>query len=190
MLDTYPMANPGDDVPSDFAGFYRATLAPLRRYLTRLLGGNEAQAQDLAQDSYLRLYPAMQRNTVRRPKAMLYVTARRLVIDQIRRRNLAPMDGVEPIELDAHALAEPDVRDQVAARLELERFERAVADLPPGCRSVFVLHTVEHLSHHQIAERLGIAKSTVEKQHARALRLVRAALATQSDESSPDPCRP
>lgn len=186
MLAPLSMSAPPDD-PKDFAGFYRATVHPLRRYLTRLLGGNAAQAEDLAQDSYVRLYPAMQDNAVRSPKAFLYTTARRLVIDQMRRRNLAPIEGVEPVELDAHARAEPDVRDQVAARLELERFERAVAELPPGCRAVFVLNTAEHLTHAQIAARLGLAKSTVEKQHARALRLVRAALAAQTDAPSPSP---
>ena len=186
MLAPLSMSAPPDE-PKDFAGFYRATVQPLRRYLTRLLGGNAAQAEDVAQDTYVRLYPAMQRQDVRSPKAFLYTTARRLVIDQVRRRNLAPMDGVGPLELDAHARAEPDVRDQVAARLELERFERAVAGLPPGCRAVFVLNTAEHLTHAQIAERLGLAKSTVEKQHARALRLVRAALAAQTDEPPSSP---
>lgn len=183
MFVPQTMSLPPDE-SKDFAGFYRATFQPLRRYLTRLLGGNAAQAEDVAQDTYVRLYPAMQRQEVRSPKAFLYTTARRLVIDHIRRRNLAPMDGVEPVELDAHAQAGPDVRDQVAARLELERFDRAVAELPPGCRAVFVLNTAEHLTHAQIAERLGIAKSTVEKQHARALRLVRAALAAPSDQPS------
>jgi RNA polymerase sigma-70 factor (ECF subfamily) len=36
------------------------------------------------------------------------------------------------------------------------------------------------LSHQEIAERLGIAVSTVEKQHARALRLLRAALPAET----------
>lgn len=189
MLAPLSMNQPSED-PGDFAGFYRATVAPLRRYLTRLLGGNAAQAEDVAQDSFVRLYPAMREKSVRSPKAFLFVTARRLVIDQMRRRNLAAIDGVEPGDLDAHAAAAPDVRDTVAARLELERFERAVSELPPGCRAVFTLNTVEHLTHPQIAERLGIAVSTVEKQHARALRLVRAALAAPADETFRPTSRP
>ena len=36
----------------DFAVLYRATLAPLRRYLTRLLG-NASEAQDVAHDAYM-----------------------------------------------------------------------------------------------------------------------------------------
>ena len=41
---------------SQFARLYRATLHPLRRYLTRLLG-NDAEAQDVAHDAYMRVYP-------------------------------------------------------------------------------------------------------------------------------------
>ena len=41
---------------------------------------------------------------------------------------------------------------------------------------MLLLRKVELLSHQEIADRLGIAISTVEKQHARALRLLRAAL--------------
>jgi DNA-directed RNA polymerase specialized sigma24 family protein len=45
---------------------------------------------------------------------------------------------------------------------------------------VLLLRKVELLSHREISERLGIAVSTVEKQHARALRLLRAALPAES----------
>jgi hypothetical protein len=43
--------------------------------------------------------------------------------------------------------------------------------MPGGCRAVLLLCKVEMLSHPEIAARLGIAVSTVEKQHARAFRL-------------------
>jgi RNA polymerase sigma-70 factor (ECF subfamily) len=63
------------------------------------------------------------------------------------------------------------------ARQELHQLEEAIARLPEGCRAVLLLRKIELLSHQQIATRLGIAVSTVEKQHARALRLLRASLA-------------
>jgi len=66
------------------------------------------------------------------------------------------------------------------AKQEMELLEAAIADLPPGCRAVLLLRKVELLSHQQIAERLGIAVSTIEKQHARALRLLRTALEGKS----------
>ena len=63
------------------------------------------------------------------------------------------------------------------ARQELLQLEQAIAQLPEGCRAVLLLRKIELLSHQEIARRLGIAVSTVEKQHARALRLLRAQLA-------------
>jgi RNA polymerase sigma-70 factor (ECF subfamily) len=64
--------------------------------------------------------------------------------------------------------------------------EEAIAQLPEGCRAVLLLRKVELLSHREIAERLGIAVSTVEKQHARALRLLRSALPAETMDSTLD----
>jgi len=68
----------------------------------------------------------------------------------------------------------------VMARQELARVQQAIDRLPAGCRQVLLLRKIELLSHRDIAERLGIAVSTVEKQHARALRLLRAMLAEEA----------
>jgi len=159
--------------PRDFAALYRTTLAPLRRYLARLLG-NTTEAQDVAHDAYLRVYPVIGRKSAERPEALLYVTARRLAINRLKRRGISPISS-DPLGPDAAAAA-PSVEDQVMARQELGLLEHAIAQLPEGCRAVLLLRKIELLSHREIADRLGIAVSTVEKQHARALRLLRAAL--------------
>ena len=58
---------PPPEPPRDFGSFYRATLAPLRRYLARLLG-NAPEAQDIAHDAYLRVYPTLNaKNAGRNP---------------------------------------------------------------------------------------------------------------------------
>ena len=159
----------------DFGGFYRATVAPLRRFLARMLR-NSTDAQDLAHDAYQSVYKAMDEGRVEKPEAFLYTTARRLALKQIRRRQIAPVAeaGENVIELAAsHA---PGVERVVEARQEWERVQAAVAELPPGCRSVLQLSHRDGLSHAEIGLRLGIAVSTVEKQHARALRLLRGRL--------------
>lgn len=160
--------------PRDFGAFYRATLAPLRRYLARLLG-NTPEAQDVAHDAYVRVFPSISRQEAQRPEALLYVTARRLAINRLKRRSISPLSP-EGASLETTAAEGPDVARQVMARQELRMLEQAIAALPEGCRTVLLLRKVELLSHREIADRLGIAVSTVEKQHARALRLLRAAL--------------
>jgi RNA polymerase sigma factor (sigma-70 family) len=176
-----PSATMADQEPaqSDFAKLYRATIAPLRRYLTRFLG-DPNEAQDIAHDAYLRVYPKDGKAPPDNPQAFLYTTARNLAINRLKRRKIAPFNSQEA-HADTAASPLPGVVQQVMARQEFSQLEAAIAELPPGCRAVLLLRKVELLSHQEIAEQLGIAVSTVEKQHARALRLLRAALSAQSD---------
>ncbi|MBL9203258.1 MAG: sigma-70 family RNA polymerase sigma factor [Opitutaceae bacterium] len=175
-------AMPDDPEPPaprrDFAALYRDTVAPLRRYLARLLG-NRTEAQDVAHDAYLRVYPSADNPRIAKPEALLYTTARRLAINRLKRRSIAPF-ATCPAPEDAVAASAPGVAQQVIARQELSLLEAALADLPEGCRAVLLLRKVELLSHREIADRLGIAISTVEKQHARALRLLRTALPAET----------
>ena len=168
--------------PHDFGRLYRATLTPLRRYLARLLG-NTAEAQDVAHDAYLRVYPKVQDHSAKCPEAVLYATARRLAINKLKRRSIAPF-APAAVSVETAASSAPGVVQEVMARQELLHLEQAIAQLPEGCRAVLLLRKIELLSHQEIAHRLGIAVSTVEKQHARALRLLRATLAANSAPTS------
>lgn len=172
--------------PRDFSSLYRSTVAPLRRYLARMLG-NSAEAQDIAHDAYLRVYPVVEKQPVEKPEALLYTTARRLAFNRLKRRRIAPF-VTEPATPETSPSSTPGVVQQVMARQELRQLEAAIAALPPGCRAVLLLRKIELLSHQEIAERLGIAVSTVEKQHARALRLLRATLSAPAAQpaSAPD----
>lgn len=169
----------------DFTRLYRATVTPLRRYLARLLG-NSTEAQDVAHDAYVRVYPKVQDHSAINPEAVLYATARRLAINQLKRRSIAPIiPGAAQVE--SAVSAAPGVVQEVMARQELRQLEQAIAQLPEGCRAVLLLRKLELLSHQEIADRLGIAVSTVEKQHARALRLLRTALTAESGQPATTP---
>lgn len=174
--------------PRTFASLYQATVNPLRRHLARILG-NASEAEDIAHDAYVRVYPVVEKNQAEKPEAVLFTTARRLAFNRLKRRRIAPFAPEPPVE-ELSTSPSPGVVQQVMARQELQQLEQAIARLPEGCRAVLLLRKIELLSHQQIATRLGIAVSTVEKQHARALRLLRASLARieapESDnESSP-----
>lgn len=164
-----PVADDPPD-PEQFSVLYRATILPLRRYLGRLLG-NSAEAEEIAHDAYARVYG----KPAEKPEALLYTTARRLAINRLKRRSVSPIVPTDAM-LDHTAAAQPGVAHQVMARQELDLLQQAINQLPPGCRRVLLLRKIELLSHGEIAARLGIAVSTVEKQHARALRLLRDAL--------------
>ncbi len=54
--------------------------------------------------------------------------------------------------------------------------ERALSQLPPGARAIFVLHDIEGFKHGEIAQRTGVATGTSKAQLHRARRLLREAL--------------
>ncbi len=66
----------------------------------------------------------------------------------------------------------PDAHEVVYASQRLNKVERAVAQLPPRCREVFLIHRLDGLSYSQIAVQLGISVSAVEKHMARACLLL------------------
>jgi RNA polymerase sigma factor (sigma-70 family) len=166
----------------DFAAFYRRTLAPLRRYLGRLLG-NRTEAQDVAHDAYSRVYKTMAEKPVGQPQGLLFTTARHLAINQIRRRENSPVQPGAGNIIELSPAQAPGVESLVMARQEWAATEAAISRLPLGCRAVFLLCRFEGCTHPHAAERLGISRKTVEKQHARALRLLRASL--QKDDLLP-----
>jgi RNA polymerase sigma-70 factor (ECF subfamily) len=161
--------------PRDFTSLYRATLEPLRRYLARLLG-NRSDAQDVAHDAYARVYRTMEKEAVHRPEGLLFTTARRLAINQLKRRDHSPVQSAESNVIELSPAQGPGIERVVMARQEWAATEAAIARLPAGCRAVFLLCKFEGLTHPAAAARLGISPKTVEKQHARALRLLRASL--------------
>jgi RNA polymerase sigma-70 factor (ECF subfamily) len=157
--------------PSDFGSFYRKTLVPLRGYLSRLLGSKH-EAQDIAHDAYLKTYQAMHAQPIQEPKAYLFRSARNLAHD-FRTRRASRMLPTDDSLLEAAAPESPGTADLVIVRQESADLHAAILSLPPRCREVLALRSFEGLSHAAIAERLGISRSAVEKQIARALRLLR-----------------
>ena len=81
-------------------------------------------------------------------------------------------DGLEDASLLAdgggHRLA-----DRAIDRIDLER---ALAELPEGCRAAFVLHDVEGLEHKQISDLLGVSEGTSKSQVFKARMKLRAML--------------
>ena len=176
----------GEPPPADkdFSSLYQTTLTPLRRYLASVLE-NTQEAQDIAHDAYLRTYNAMQGQEINQPRAFLFTTARRLALN-FRIRRGSRMRPEENTVLDRNAADTPDAAQITMARQEQEDVAAAISRLPEGCRTVLVLRNLDGLSHQEIAGRLNLSRSTVEKHLARALRLLREDLAEKPSTPNAD----
>lgn len=126
------------------------------------LTGNEADARDLTQDAFIRVFRAWQSF---RPGtsflAWIYRIVTNLYRDELRRRK-----GIfaQPLPDDTQAQDQAPRHDPIAAMHERELsagMDRALRDLTPEQRSVIVLADVEDYSYQEIADVIGCSIGTV-----------------------------
>jgi RNA polymerase sigma-70 factor (ECF subfamily) len=165
----------------DLAAFetvYRTHAGRLYSVACRMLG-NPADAEDMLQDIFLAAHRKL--DSFRGESALgtwLYRLATNLCLDHLRSRAAKAGLMTDPLD-DEPGLADAGSRrlaDRTVARMDLER---AVAQLPAGCRTAFVLHDIEGLEHQEVAEVLGIAEGTSKSQVHKARLRLRAILGRQ-----------
>lgn len=143
--------------------FLREVL-PLEAVLVRYLRHNwrdRSDIEDLLQDVYVRVYEAAQRQIPEKAKPFVFTTARNLLINRVRDRNVVPIDAVADLDALNIAMDLPGPDRTTVARDELRRLSEAIDRLPPHCRDVIVLRRIENLTRGEIALRLGLAETTV-----------------------------
>ncbi|WP_322044248.1 sigma-70 family RNA polymerase sigma factor [Paraburkholderia sp. J67] len=141
--------------------YYRELL----RFLARLVKDGDT-ASDIAHESYVRVLTLRDSGTIiSDPRGLLYRTARNLVIDRHRRATVRAQSVVDDLEhIDeavAHVSSQPEHAWESSQRTRA--LVAAIDALPPRCREAFVLHKFDGLSHHEVAERMGISRNMVEK---------------------------
>ena len=166
---THPFARAGTGripasrfpLPAMLERFYRELLNFLQRQIN-----DRDTAADLAQESYARVLAAQHAGqVVHDGRALLYRTAKNLVIDQHRRAELRRHDSLDEM---AESEAQPAPRhlqpeEALASRQTVHAYAQVIENLPPRCREAFVLHIIDGLPQAEIARRMGISVSMVEK---------------------------
>ncbi len=158
---------------------------PLFSFISRYVR-NEADAEDLAQETFVRAYFHIR---AFRPHAKfvtwLYTIATNLCRDHVRsrwtrnaRQTQSLFEHEEPEDLPALA-ASPDQRALVDE--QLASVEKAISELPHDLRTALILTALEGLSHIEAAERLGITAKTVETRVYRARKRLEAILVENAD---------
>jgi len=170
MSQLVARAQQGDD--EAFAELYREHVGRIHALCLRLAGDRHA-AGELTQDVFVRAWEALP--SFRGESAFgswLFRLAMNVFLGGRRaagRRERRVFSTSEPALLER--AGEPA---QPGTALDLEQ---AIAGLPPGARTVFVLHDIEGYQHGEIARMTGIAEGTSKAQLFRARRLLREALA-------------
>jgi RNA polymerase sigma-70 factor (ECF subfamily) len=158
-----------------FEELYRAHSGKLYGLIFRMVG-NAADAEDLLQEVFLSAHRKL--DGFRGDSALgtwLYRLATNSCLDYLRSRaaktgQLTDAIDDEPVLADAGTRS---IAEQTVAKMDLER---ALAQLPAGCRAAFLLHDVQGLEHSEVADALGIAEGTSKSQVHKARLKLRALL--------------
>jgi len=124
---------------------------------------NESDVRDLVQDVYVHVCDAARREVPLNARAFVFTTARNILIDKFRNRQVVPIETVGDVEALAAASEIPGPDRDVIARDELRRLQAALDRLAPRCREAVLLKQLEGLSRRQIAQRMGIAEDTAKE---------------------------
>ena len=119
-------------------------------------------AEDLLQETWLRLAPYQGADGIRHPKALLLKIASNLAADKFGRRRRRDLHAGETVAAQGWNIELPSQTDEMFAK-------QVVMGLPQPLRDVFVLSRIKGLSNRQIAEQLGISSKTVEWRMTKAL---------------------
>jgi RNA polymerase sigma-70 factor, ECF subfamily len=158
----------------DMAAF--ASLVTLHRSsvvatISRMLGGDDGDAEDLAQQAFIRVWKSAPRyEPTAKFTTWLFTIVRNLVYNEIRRRTRRPIT-IEPTgperedgESILDRLGDPDAKspDHLLLRKELEEaVDKAMALLPENQRLALVLRRHENLPYEEIATVLNLSVQAV-----------------------------
>lgn len=147
------------------------SVAPLIIKLRRLLrcrGRTVDETDELIQEAFLRLQQYRRERCVKEPEAFLVRTVQNLYVDLLRSRSHRGIQ-VEADSVRVHLIDPKPLPDEVlATQQRLQRLRAGLEALGPRTREIILLQRVEGFSHAQIAARLGVTVSAVEKHVAKA----------------------
>lgn len=144
------------------AAFEKNQLA-LKRFISRYLH-NTQDIEDVAQEAFLRAYSAERDDVdIKQPKSFLFRIAKNVAVSELRLKSRQITDYIEDQADSDVLLGQWTTEDEVQARQKLGIHCEAVATLAPKCRQAYIMRKVYGMPHKEIAQRMSISVSTVEK---------------------------
>jgi RNA polymerase sigma-70 factor (ECF subfamily) len=141
--------------------------ASLQRYFERRVK-NRVDAEDLIQEVFLRLARRGDFHSIKCIEGYLFEIAASVFHDRLRHRHSRAMDLHDEYR-ETHAPEDFSPERVLIGKESVGQVAKALRELPERVRVAFVLHRFEGLRHPEIARRLGVSVSAVEKYVIRAL---------------------
>ena len=174
-----------DWTPPSWEEIVREHSARVYRLAYRLTG-NPHDAEDLTQETFIRVFRALDSYTPGTFEGWLSRITTNLFLDMVRRRQRIRFDSLGDDAAERIAALDPSP-DRVYDETHFDADVQAALDaLPPDFRAAVVLCDIEGLSYEEIAATLGVKLGTIRSRIHRGRSALRAALAERAPRSAPD----
>lgn len=162
-----------------FEKLYQSEYSAIRRFLSRKLG-NDQDAQELTQEVFVKIWKADNIGAIGNVRAFVYRVAANLAVDLLRRQkrernwqqNLTRDEADRVRNITSAAFAEQSL--EIVRKQQIEAIMKVIKQLPVNCQIAFILNKYQGLNYSEVAVRLEVSKSMVEKHISRALAALRA----------------
>ena len=132
---------------------------PLINFFYRSLS-SYTESEDLAQVVFIKIYRAAERYEARAKfSTFLFHVARRVLLNEFRRKGRKPIDYVDPQEFHYELSEDPNEKRRLVEIEEI--FQLAIKKLPEKHRSAILLYKQQQLSYLEIAEIMKASENAV-----------------------------
>lgn len=146
----------------DYRGFLKAML------MDRL--GNEADVDEVLQDTYLRISEMGDPDSVVNPRAFVFRVASNLGVDRGRDVSRRRERFMQDEKVAGRVASEQPSPERIAINREnLRNMREVLLELPPKCRTAFLLSRRDGMTYKEIGVHLGVSDNMVKKHLVRAL---------------------
>jgi len=159
-------ASPGGHRAAQVVSLFREHNAALVAFL-RVRLNSLADAQEVAQEVYLKLLTLKDTTTIDSPRAFLFRAAANLAVDRIRMRTVRANAPVDPDADDWHAAPVPE--RHTAALEQWRDLRQALDELPARTSRAFVMHVIEGRDFASVALDMNLSERMVRYHVANAL---------------------
>lgn len=119
---------------------------------------------DVIQEAYARLFTARESGTIVNPRAYLFICARNIALNRLRHLKYERPSGAVQIDSSEIQDSLKNPRESAVISDDIEMLITAIQSLPKRCRQIITLRRLYGYTQKEVAEKLGIAEGTVEKQ--------------------------
>tara|TARA_R110000868_G_scaffold398146_1_gene671146 strand:- start:686 stop:1264 length:579 start_codon:yes stop_codon:yes gene_type:complete len=160
---------------------FKKSQLSLRSFISRYVISPQ-DIDDVSQETFLRAYKAEKENEIEHPKAFLFRIAKNLMLSEFSRKARKVTDYIEDYDGSEELLNSNNLELNVMAQQKLGIYCEAVASLPTQCRRVVIMKKVYAMQNKEIARRLELSVSTVEKHLTKGIRRLNTTITSRYGE--------